>query len=109
MAFYIVYILEAHASDVWQMESNIKQGVVFAMPKSLDERESVADSCVRKLHIEIPALVDDFSNSTEKAYTGWPDRLYVIDRDGRVAAKTQPGPFGFHPELVEQTLKTLVR
>ena len=107
MAFYVVYILEAHASDVWQMESNVKQGVVFAMPKSIDERESVADSCVRKLHIEIPALVDDFSNSTEKAYTGWPDRLYVIDREGRVACKTKPGPFGFHPEEVERTLKGL--
>lgn len=77
------------------------------MPKSIDERESVADSCVRKLHIEIPALIDDFSNSTEKAYTGWPDRLYVIDRDGRVACKTKPGPFGFEPEQVERSLKSL--
>ncbi len=89
------------------MASNVKQGVVFAMPKSIDERESVADSCVRKLHIEIPALIDDFSNSTEKAYTGWPDRLYVIDRDGRVACKTKPGPFGFEPEQVERSLKSL--
>jgi type I thyroxine 5'-deiodinase len=104
----VVYIVEAHASDVWQMDSNVKQGVVFAMPKSLGEREAVADSCVRKLHIEIPAVVDDFENSTEKAYTGWPDRLYVIDRDGRVAAKTQPGPFGFHPAEVEQVLKAIL-
>jgi Iodothyronine deiodinase len=107
VAFYVVYILEAHASDVWQMASNVKQGVVFAMPKSLGEREAVADSCVRNLHIQIPALIDDFSDSTEKAYTGWPDRLYVIDREGRVASKTQAGPFGFHPEEVERSLKTL--
>jgi len=89
------------------MASNVKQGVVFAMPKSLGEREAVADSCVRNLHIEIPALVDDFTDSTEAAYTGWPDRLYVIDRDGRVRLKTQPGPFGFHPEEVERSLKQL--
>jgi len=106
VAFYVVYILEAHASDVWQMASNVKQGVVFAMPKSMGEREAVADSCVRNLHIQIPALLDDFSNSAEIAYTGWPDRLYVIDRAGRVASKTQAGPFGFHPEEVERTLKT---
>jgi type I thyroxine 5'-deiodinase len=105
VAFYVVYILEAHASNVWQMESNVKQGVVFAMPKSIGEREAVADSCVRNLHIQIPALIDDFSDSTETAYTGWPDRLYVIDREGRVACKTQAGPFGFHPEEVERTLK----
>jgi hypothetical protein len=105
VAFYVVYIQEAHASNVWQMESNITQGVVFAMPKSIGEREAVADSCVRNLHIQIPALIDDFSNSTEKAYTGWPDRLYVIDREGRIACKTAAGPFGFHSEEVEKTLK----
>ena len=104
----MVYIVEAHAADVWQMDSNVKQGVVFAMPKSLGEREAVADSCVRNLHIDIPAVVDDFSNSTEKAYTGWPDRLYVIDQNGRVAAKTQPGPFGFHPSEVERALKGIL-
>ncbi len=87
------------------MASNVKQGVVFAMPKSIGEREAVADSCVRNLHIQIPALLDDFSNSTEKAYTGWPDRLYVIDREGKVAMKTGAGPFGFHPEEVERTLR----
>ena len=102
-----MYIVEAHASDVWQMESNVKQGVVFASPKSMEEREAVAGSCVRNLHLEFPALVDDFQNSTEKAYTGWPDRLYVIDRDGRVAYKSKPGPFGFHPIDVERTLKRL--
>ena len=89
------------------MESNITQGVVFATPKSEDEREAVANSCIRNLHLQFPALVDDFSNSTETAYTGWPDRLYVIDRDGRVAFKSKPGPFGFHPQDVEQTLKRL--
>jgi type I thyroxine 5'-deiodinase len=104
-AFYIVYIQEAHAADVWQMSSNVKQNVVFTLPKSLDERAQVADSCVRNLHIDIPALLDDFGNSTEIAYTGWPDRLYVIDREGRVAFKSKPGPFGFHPEDMEGALK----
>jgi hypothetical protein len=107
VAFYVIYIVEAHASDVWQMESNVKQNVVFTLPRSMGERESVADSCMRNLHIQIPALIDDFSDSTEKAYTGWPDRLYVIDRNGRIACKTKPGPFGFHPSEVEKALKTL--
>ena len=106
-AFYVVYILEAHASDVWQMQSNVRQGVVFASPKSMEERESVADSCVRNLHLQFPALVDDFSNSTEATYTGWPDRLYVIDRDGLVAYKSKPGPFGFRPAELENALKQL--
>ena len=109
VAFYIVYIQEAHASDVWQMQSNVKQGVVFASPKSFDEREAVAESCVRNLHIEIPALLDNFQNTTEVAYTGWPDRLYLIDKDGTVRYKSAAGPFGFKPADVAATLKRIVR
>jgi type I thyroxine 5'-deiodinase len=107
-AFYIVYILEAHASNVWQMPSNITQKVVFASPRSIEERTAVADSCVRNLHIEIPALLDGFRNATEAAYTGWPDRLYLIDRDGRVAYKSGPGPFGFHPQALQGALKRML-
>jgi type I thyroxine 5'-deiodinase len=103
-----VYILEAHASDVWQMPSNIKQNIVFASPRSIEERTAVADSCVRNLHIEIPALLDGFRDATEAAYTGWPDRLYLIDRDGRVAYKSGPGPFGFHPQELQAALTRML-
>ena len=51
---------------------------------------------------------DDLSNSTEIAYTGWPDRLYVIDRAGKVAYKSAAGPYGFKPAEVEATLKFLI-
>jgi hypothetical protein len=33
VAFLVVYITESHPSDVGQMESNIKDKVVFASPK----------------------------------------------------------------------------
>jgi type I thyroxine 5'-deiodinase len=89
------------------MESNIRQNVVFTNPKSFEERQAVANSCVRNLHLEIPAVVDDLRNLTEAAYTGWPDRLYVIDRDGRVAYKSKPGPFGFHPSEMTPVLQRL--
>ena len=86
------------------MTSNVRQNVVFAMPKSLEERNGVAESCVRNLNIRIPALLDGFNNATETAYTGWPDRLYVVDRGGRVAFKSKPGPFGFDPEAMKAAL-----
>ncbi len=97
VAFHIVYILEAHPSDVWQMAVNEKQDVVYASPRNQDERNALADTCVRKLNIEIPAVVDTFDNATERAYTGWPDRLYLIGRDGRIVHKSAPGPYGFRP------------
>ena len=103
----MVYILEAHASDVWQMQSNIKDQVVLASPKNEDERGLVAGSCVRKLGIKFPAVLDEFGNSTERAYTGWPDRIYLIDNQGRVTYKSKPGPFGFKPDELRAALTKL--
>jgi hypothetical protein len=90
------------------MQSNLKDNVVFASPKNEEERAFVAGACVRKLGIKFPAVIDGFDNTTEKAYTGWPDRLYLIDRDGKVAYKSAPGPFGFHPDDLKAALKRIV-
>jgi type I thyroxine 5'-deiodinase len=105
--FYAVYILEAHPTDVWQMKSNLDDKVLFASPKSDEEREYVAGACVRKLGIKFPAIIDGIENTTEKAYTGWPDRLYLIGSDGKVVFKTKPGPFGFKPDKLEAAIKAL--
>jgi peroxiredoxin len=104
----VVYIEEAHPTDGWQMPSNLKEHVLVASARTVEEREGAAEFCVVKLGLQIPALVDDMQDSTERAYTGWPDRLYVIDRAGRVAFKSQAGPFGFHPEEVAKALQSVV-
>ena len=108
MAFLTVYITEAHPSDIWQMQSNIKDQVVFASPKNEEERASIAGACVRKLGIKFPSVLDEFGNGTEKAYTGWPDRLYLIDANGRIAYKSKPGPFGFEPDQLGAALARTV-
>jgi type I thyroxine 5'-deiodinase len=107
VAFYVVYIQEAHPIDAWQLDDNVQDNVLYANPKTTEERTDVAGVCVVKLGIEMPALIDGADNKVEQDYTGWPDRLYVIDRDGRVAYKSAAGPFGFKPAGVEQTLKRL--
>ena len=107
MAFYAVYVVEAHPTDIWQMKSNLKDNVLFANPKTDEERAFVAGACVRKLGIKFPAVIDGIDNRTEVAYTGWPDRLYLIDRDGKVVYKSKPGPFGFKPDQLEGAIKKL--
>jgi hypothetical protein len=86
------------------MENNIKDKVVFASPRTEEERAFAAGACVRKLGIEFPAVLDEFGNSTERAYTGRPDRIYLIDQQGRVAYKSKPGPFGFKPDQLAMAL-----
>ena len=79
------------------MQSNVRDKVLFRSPRDEAERASIAGTCVRKLGIKFPALIDGFDNRVEAAYTGWPDRLYLIAPGGHVLYKTKPGPFGFHP------------
>lgn len=107
-AFYVVYVQEAHPIDGWQLEVNRKDDVLMASTHTLDERCEAAQACVLDLGIELPALVDEVDDRVERAYTAWPDRLYVIDRDGRVAYKSDAGPFGFEPAAVDTALKRLL-
>lgn len=104
----MVYIQEAHPIDAWQDDDNTKAGIFLYSTRTEKERCDVASTCLVKLGIEYPAVVDDISNTTERAYTAWPDRLYVIDRDGLIAYKSQPGPYGFHTEEVARTLERLL-
>ena len=103
--FYAVYILEAHPTDVWQMQSNVRDKVLISSPRNEQERASVAGTCVRRLGIKFPAVIDGFDNQVERAYTGWPDRLYLIQPDGRVAYKSKPGPFGFQSKELSVALQ----
>lgn len=44
MAFYAVYIREAHTADVWQDPDNLDDHVIFAAPKNIDERVEMENS-----------------------------------------------------------------
>ena len=105
MTFYVVYIQEAHPTDLWTMSSNTRDHVLYASPQSDGERAGTASACVRNLGIQIPAIIDGIENRTERAYTAWPDRLYLIGTNGRVAFKTAAGPFGFSAKYLEQALE----
>ena len=107
-AFHVVYIEEAHPIDAWQLDDNVEDGVLVKSTQTAEERDEVAHLCVVKLGIEMPALVDDPDNRVERAYTAWPDRLYVIDSAGRIAYKSLAGPFGFKPDELEAVLKRIV-
>ena len=83
--------------------------MLFASPRTTDDREEIAATCVVKLAVKLPALVDEIDNRTERAYTGWPDRLYVVGTDGRIKFKSAPGPYGFSTKDLEQHLQALLR
>lgn len=83
------------------MGINVRDGVLVRSTKTLDERSDVAEACMLRLGIKLPAVIDKPDDAVERAYAGWPDRLYVIDTAGRVAYKSAAGPFGFKPDELE--------
>ncbi len=103
-----MYIEEAHASDSWQMAVNLEEKVVFASPRSFEDRAGVGATCVKELKVALPMVVDEIANRTERAYTAWPDRLYVLDAEGRIAYKSAAGPFGFKIDPVAHALESLI-
>lgn len=50
-------------------------------------------------------VVDGLDNAVASAYGGWPDRLYLIGQDGRVAYQGGEGPFGFSPEALARAIE----
>jgi type I thyroxine 5'-deiodinase len=103
-SFRTIYIKEAHAEDEWQMDDNVDEGVCYAQPRTFEDRLRIARDFVARFDYGIPLWVDDIDDAAKKLYSGWPERLYVVDADGRIAYKGDPGPFGFHPEEVDAWL-----
>ena len=101
----MVYIREAHPTDGWQMDSNRNEQVEHAQPQTLSERMTVASACSLGLKLTIPMLIDTMDNAADRAFNGWPERLYVLSTAGRVIYQGGKGPYGFDPEDLAGFLK----
>ena len=74
----------------------------------MDERIEVAQACTLGLDLNIPTLLDEMTNTVDEAYAALPDRLYVVDADGRIAYRSGPGPMGFRSDDCEQAIRALL-
>lgn len=98
--FRIVYIKEAHASDSsWPVpyakEKGIKEHTTFG------ERCDVAKKLLDDNKLTIPTVVDNMENEANEAYKAWPDKVFVVRTDGRLAVAAKRGPWGFKPAMDE--------
>lgn len=100
-----MYIKEAHAEDRWVSALNRAERIRVPEPTSNGERIAVARHCRLKLAMSIPVLVDSIDNRAARAYGAWPDRLYLIGRDGSIVYQGDPGPGGFQPEALEAAIE----
>ena len=106
--FIVVYIREAHPEEGWVITSNREEDIIVNDPTSNHERLEVAAACALRLKIRMPVVVDDIDDRIASAYGALPDRLYLIDQDGRVAFQGDEGPWGFDPARLESAIEELV-
>ena len=105
--FFGVYIREAHAEGEDQVIRNLDENVIFEQPETADERAEVAAACMLRYNFSFPMLLDGMDNDAEHKYQSWPDRLYIIGSDGKIAYRGGMGPLYFNVDEFEQELNKL--
>ena len=106
VAFFVVYVREAHPEDGWVLESNREAEITVLDPTTDDERAALAETCAVGMRITMPVVVDTLDDEVARQYGGWPDRLYLVGRDGRVVFQGGEGPFGFDPGELRGAIET---
>jgi hypothetical protein len=105
--FFCVYIQEAHPEDGWQVDQNVAEGVIFDQPATADDRAQIARTCVLRTAFSVPMLLDSMDNSIDRRFAALPERLYLIDAEGRVAWKSVMGSGGFDVDALAHALEQL--
>ncbi len=112
--FLVVYIREAHpvdgwwlgdgAAGLWLKTTGSKAAIDVYDPKTIEERQAVADRCAVELAYGIPTCVDEIDDHVSQAYAAMPTRLYLVGKDGRVAYAGGLGPWGFKPDELSEAI-----
>ena len=105
VAFYVVYIREAHPEEGWVVSANRDTDIRVNDPTTDEERHDVAVTCALRLNIRMPVVIDAMDDRIARAYGALPDRLYLIGKGGRVVFQGAPGPLGFRPRQLELAIE----
>ncbi len=87
----MVYTREAHPKNGWKIKgmSRIRD------PRTISQRQRAAGRCTSDFGFDFPTLVDDMLDSTAVRYAAWPERIFVVNPDGRIGFAGGCGPSNF--------------
>ena len=94
----LVYIREAHAAGSGR-EVDYAVELDITQAKTYDQRCTTADMLLNAKSLTIPFVVDGIQNQVDAAYSAFPDRVFLVRQDGRLAVAAARGPRGFAPAL----------
>ncbi len=87
---------------------NIDEKIIYEQPTTIEARAEIAEACVLGMNLAMPTLLDKMSNEIDDAYSALPERLFLIDAEGRINWRCGMGPFGFEPDGLERAIKELL-
>ncbi len=91
------------------MESNRRDGIEVPQPAAFPDRLELARACCERLGLTVPLLLDTMENDADRAFSAWPERLFVVDRGGCVLYHGGKGPYGFDPDELGGFLASQLR
>lgn len=105
--FKIVYIRDTHPVLGFRAPTNDRLGIrPDQEPKNLADREKWACADRKKMECTIPVVMDTFDDRTLKAYDAFPQRIYVLDKSGRVTYVSS-GLVGFDVDGLTKAVRAL--
>lgn len=111
-AILVVYIREAHPANAEQTADDagwkVIEGKVFHQPKTFEERRELAETACTFWELPIPTLVDQMEPSIGALYRAWPNRVYLLDTDGKIVYRGVKGPRGVNVHETELELRKLL-
>lgn len=93
--FLFIYIIEAHAQDVWPISSGrfvpSKEPIIINEHQTIEDRLAACEQFVEMYNIgsEFSMVMDSMANEFERKYGAWPLRFYGVNH-GQLEFKPQP-------------------
>ena len=101
LAFVMVYIREAHASDEWPL------GTVCSRPqhKTIEDRLAAAREFATNCAFDTIMVVDSISNEFNNVFAAWPERYFCVHNSKLAHVAVPAGEFGFDRDMFKLWLK----
>jgi copper chaperone CopZ len=111
VTFLLIYIAEAHPGQILAVPTDKGDKELRIIPVITSEAESLANlkRLVQLGNLTMPAAIDTANKSVNADYAAYPNRLYAIGVDGKVAFKGAPGPTGLKVPELEDWLRANVK
>lgn len=107
--FKIVYIRDSHPVLGFRAPTNDRRDIGPEQePRNLADREKWACADQKKMKCTIPVVMDTFDDRTMTAYAAFPQRVYVLDKAGKVLYVSS-GLVGFDVENIAKVVQSLER